>query len=83
MPDIKKHVDLERGTTRAQAYRGGITTVTVYPPIRQKPVGYTSRAHLGKATVVEAYKGATGYWVKLFDKQRATHVTVRPAQVSL
>lgn len=47
-----------------------------------KTVGYTSRKNAGRAKVVEVYRKETGHWVKLFDKDRGTHVTVRASQVT-
>jgi hypothetical protein len=83
MSIFQKLVDVDRGAPRKQAYRDGTTTVIVYPPKRKTAIGYTSRKNLGKATVVEGYRGETGDWVVLHDKQRDVRVTVRPSQVSL
>jgi hypothetical protein len=47
-----------------------------------KTVGYTSRKNSGRAKVVEVYARETGAWVRLYDKARAKHVTVRPSQVT-
>ena len=80
---FQKLVDVDRGTPRAQDYRNRITVVKVFPPKRKTAVGYTSRKNLGRATVVEGYRGETGDWVVLHDKQRDVRVTVRPSQVSL
>lgn len=47
-----------------------------------KRVRYAARITEGKGKVVQVYRGGSGHWVIVHDKERNRSVTVRPSQVS-